>query len=305
MTKHILTKTTDDRTPDCIGLFDRVVIDGLPYTFAQRTEAGILFNRDDATGRSLFLTHGELRTLAGSKRLRVDRDHYRPERQEARLTGRQIAMSDLDPQTAARTAWRSANVQALKDLRARETIKYTDESIMANRNLISGLVNQFLGKHPLRQHGHSQRAYDNSWQPSPRTLRGWVKAVDVGGEMALVDDIPKRGGKGSGLDADVRTILWRNAQGYLHRSAPSIKMIYERIVRDVYALNDRLQAEHEAQEDAEGSFVPRRCPCRTTVRKAIGKFDRCAVILAREGEAKLRKTLRPVASSSPGPSKSS
>ncbi|WP_299651051.1 hypothetical protein [uncultured Jannaschia sp.] len=57
MTGRKITKPDADATPVEILRFDRVILDGLPFTYGQRTEVGYVLNRDDSTGRSLLKTH--------------------------------------------------------------------------------------------------------------------------------------------------------------------------------------------------------------------------------------------------------
>ena len=176
MTGRKITKPDADATPVEILRFDRVILDGLPFTYGQQTEVGYVLNRDDSTGRSLLKTQAELRSLAARKRLIVERDHYRPEHQEARLHGRRIALSDLNQNTAARTSFRSAIVGAANELLAEGMLTRTDEAIEANIDLIEGRPSAYQGRHPSPEHGHKHRAYENSWTPSPRTIRKWLKA---------------------------------------------------------------------------------------------------------------------------------
>lgn len=273
-----------DLTPIRMGQFDRLTITGIHYTLNQASETGLYLNVDDATGRARFFSHEELRDLAFRKRLRMEPNFHRIDRVQARQIHGDLALTDLAPKPLARTAWRLSQVESLNELYHGGEVKLRDDVIDAEMDRIVGLATQYIGRHPHREFGHCHRTYDNAARVNASTLRKWRTAYEKYGISALIDNMDKRGGKGSSLAPKVQAVMWRHVKDFQSRNKPSPTQIFERVREAVEQLNDERRAE---------GLPTLAAPSKTTVRNAIGMLDPCATHVARHGEESARKKYRP------------
>ncbi|WGW05097.1 Mu transposase C-terminal domain-containing protein [Tropicibacter oceani] len=173
---------------------------------------------------------------------------------------------------------REALVLAMQQLHREKKLKYTDESIAAAKNEIRALATDFYG-----------RVIDGDtltpeWH-SPRTLRRWLKAYDIGGLTALYDDRRARGFRAPRFTAEVNALLQPIIIGYMSPTQPTKATVWENVKSAFRLENARREAAGEPLLDM---------PSRETVRQRIDALDPFEVMVHRNGIQAARRAFAPV-----------
>lgn len=267
------------------GKYDRVHIEGSPWTVGPRNEEGYVMTLDDSRGLSRSFSHDQLSRLGGLGRIHVERNFFLPDEAKRRLRGSTTLISGLDGRPHARVSKKDAFCEGFLELERDRKVNRTDESIKVNLKLIRGMALDYAEN--LNRFGSNQidHSVDFTKLPSPRTLRRWLSAKAEFGLPGLIDGMARRGNRTKLMSPEAYGLMMKEVRGYLSLEKPSIKLTHENVL---IAFHDRNE-----ERVAEGR-EPLTAPSYETVRRAIRNLDPFTVEIARNGEAAARKKFRPV-----------
>lgn len=267
------------------GLFDRVVIDNVAWRPVSSNEVGWVMTRPEEAGISHQFTHAGLSHLGGSGRILTEPNYFTSKAACRRVAETEMMISLLTDQQQANIFARQIWVEAFQELERKRKVKRSDESINASMGDIMREASK-LG-HTLRGKIASHASAGINWrtEPSPRSLRKWLKLYEADGLAGLVDRVHLRGNRNRQLCHTGLSWMMEEVRGYMHPDRPNILTIINRIKGVFSDRND----EREAQ-----GLPAISVPSRETVRRAVRSLDPFQVELRRNGSAAARKKFAPV-----------
>ncbi|NBZ89513.1 DNA-binding domain-containing protein [Stagnihabitans tardus] len=274
---------SNENTRYAFGRFDRVTVDGMAFRLHMEMEVGVVMTQDDDTGFSKQFSHQDLSRLGSLGRIRVERNYFNPAAARKRQLAHGVSLSALSERPLRRFVCKDAYCQAAIDMHREKLMNFTDASIKASTDMLVGRAAQLASKHAPSGAMHILPSENMGEAPSPRTLRRWLAERNDLNLVGHLDNMDRRGWRGTRLDPEVACIMHREVQGYLSRDKPTIQHIYENV-----QLAIRERNEQHPEEDQLS------VPSRETVRRAIRALDPFRVEVARNGEAAARKRFRPV-----------
>lgn len=267
------------------GKYDRVQIEGTPWTVGPRNEEGYVMTLDDGRGLSRSFSHDQLSRLGGLGRIHVERNYFLPEEARRRLRHSTSLASELNQKPHARVSKRDAYVESFLELERNDLVNRTDTSIAANLVMMRGMAIEYADNLNPTGAAKLDRSADFSKLPSPRTLRRWLAAKADFGLSGLFDGMARRGNRTRLMSPEAYGLMMREVRRYLSPEKPTIKMIHENVLIAFHDLN---------KEEIGDGKDPTPAPSYETVRRAVRKLDPFTVEIARNGEAAARKKFRPV-----------
>lgn len=274
-----------DNARYAFGQFDRVTIDGMAFRVHQETEVGFLMVKDDQTSVARQFSHEEIARFVQRKRVRVERDFYSLTGAKKRQMRPHAHASALVGRANRRFTKKEAFCEAALSLHRDKLMKLTDDSIEACKHLLLGRAVEWAADY-FPDGEQKVKASENLGKPpSARTLRRWLKNRSEFGLHGHLDNMDRRGNRGSRFSAEENVLLMKEVQKYLSPEKPTIKQIHEFVQLAFMKENERRQEE---------GLVAFSIPSRETVRRSVRDLDPYRVELARNGEAAARKKFRPV-----------
>ncbi len=274
-----------DNARYAFGNFDRVTIDGVKFRIHMSTEVGVVMTRDDSTGLSQQFSHEELARLGSLGRIRVERDYFDPEAARKRQLRSHLPTSTLVGRPMRRFTKKDAYCEAALELHREKLMKWTDASISASRELLTGRVMTLASDRLPEGEMRVLKSENIGKAPSARTLRRWLVERENFGLIGHLDTMASRGNRTSPYPPEAVALLRKEVRAYLSREKPKIKHIHE---------NVQISFMRRNEERAAQGLDPFDIPSRETVRRAVRSLDPFAVELARYGKAAARKKFRPV-----------
>lgn len=266
------------------GRFDRVTVDGMAFRLHMETEVGVVMTQDDDTGCSRQFSHQEISRQGSLSRIRVERNYFHPEAARKRQLAHGVSLSTLSGRPLRRFVRKDAYCQAAIDMHREKLMQFTDASIGASLDMLVGRAVQLASTHIPAGAMNVLPSENMGSRPSPRTLRRWLTERNELSLIGHLDNMDRRGWRGTRLDSEAAAIMHEEVQRYLSRDKPTIQQIYERVALAIHARNEQ----YTDEKDHLG------VPSRETVRRSIRALDPFRVEIAREGEAAARKKFRPV-----------
>ncbi|WP_411352334.1 Mu transposase C-terminal domain-containing protein [Leisingera aquaemixtae] len=275
---------TSENSRYAFGRFDRVTIDGMAFRLHMETEKGFVMTHDDHEGLARQFSHEELADLGHLGRIRVERDYFNPEAARKRQLTEGVALGALSVRPLRRFVRKDAYCQAALDMHREKLMKFTDASIAASMDTLVGRATQLAKPHMPSGALDILPSENMGEVPSPRTLRRWLADLRDLRLPGHLDNMDRRGWRGTRVKPEAAAIMRREVQGYLSPDRPTMQQIYENVALAIHARN-------EQYTDKDDHL---RAPSRETVRRAIRALDPFRVEVARNGEAAARKKFRPV-----------
>lgn len=259
---------------------DRVEIDGVGHLWIEEQDGSHLFQFLDGTDRCTSFTAEQLSDLGSRSKIRVQRGYFGERKVASRLNEKRQLISSLPPKARARVAIRHSCIKAMIHLHGEGRLKFTDQSITAERANIFHLAGKMLEA----EHAHGSNELSKK-PPSSRTLRTWMRDFRESELEGLIGAVHRRGNTSSRLAFEVRVILMRHVQAYLTPEQPTQKDIHTRICDEIVERN---------KERREKGMTPLAEPSQEAVRQAIRRISPLVRTAARKGVKAAEMAFRPV-----------
>ncbi|WHQ83245.1 Mu transposase C-terminal domain-containing protein [Tritonibacter mobilis] len=275
---------TTENSRYAFGSFDRVTVDGRAFRLHMETEVGVVMTQDDDTGCSRQFSHQDLSRLGSLGRIRVERNYFNPDAARKRQLAHGVSLSALSGRPLRRFVRKDAFCEAAIDMHRENLLKFTDASIAASMAMLAGRAGQLARDHVPSGVLNTLPSENMGVWPSPRTLRRWLAERNDLNLIGHLDNMDRRGWRGTRIKPEAAAIMHREIQGYLSPDKPTMQQIYENVALAIH--------ERNAQYTEKKHHLS--VPSRETVRRAIRALDPFRVEVARNGEAAARKKFRPV-----------
>ncbi|PWE49081.1 transposase [Thioclava sp. NG1] len=271
------------------GAFDRVEINGVPYQTLQTNEDGYVMRSLREIGGCEMFTHADLKQFQNAGRIKVEVEHFAPERAAKRRREAEFAFAKLTEAQRETLAVRLAWCQSFLAMHEAKRVSKTHASVEEQLGNIQLSANRIFHE-TSDQFGSEKKQYGGGTRKqlatvSSTSLLNWVKNYSVHGLPGLLDKRSLRGNRSGRFSSEVEAILRAEVAKYLHPDCPS----KHKCIQDT---QDTFRRENNKRE-ADGE-PPLPVPSKETIRKRILAFSPFEVCVAREGRDVAAKKFHPV-----------
>lgn len=286
---------------------DRITIEGKAYRFGRKVGDNVELAPADGPGLTEQFEITTLGRLSSMGRVKHEVGYYLPEacKQEAVIRDVDFRVSDLPKTARARFLGRYAQVMAVEELIASGVMRNKKEDIEAHREEIAALAPPYLDE-TATEHSMINHALKTGDAPSGMRLRKRkggksIAAVELyasdslrkfvtkyrrHGPEALADGFAKSGNRSRVFSGEELALMMDLIKASYLTTEQKTK---KHTVQDV-----QIGFEKENAARIERGLAALRMPGKAAINSEINKLDYLRVLIARVGQERAIKTLRPV-----------
>lgn len=267
-----------------IGPYDRVTINGIPYSNATPIAGGYALSRLDTHPPLVEeFSFEQLSNLRDTARYTYDRNWFAP---EGRVTPRRQLLdrlSDLDDRELPKVLWKLEWVARFLNHEVNGNATRSDPSMLTLRPVIYAEICEFENAKSSRPDSVRKRMAGTETitrnPPSIRRWRDWITSYELAGHNPCVlrDNRRNNGNRNPQVSSKITSLMWEFTAKYAQPHRPMKKHLYTDLCEAIDALPENLEAQSAGRPPVFAH------PSLKTFCKAINKHDQFDIYAGRNG----------------------